>query len=153
MFKMTELLLRTEGRVVYIDHEHGVYETQPGGNRGFPYWEEDDSQCSHTASHYQYLSGRLADSKIANVHVVGYRGRDYRGADYEIFFAPSIGCQQMSFKMVRRGFLGFVTAEYDMVVDSYILGPPATSLYVVPAECKQVPSIIPFQSEQAKAVK
>lgn len=59
----------------------------------------------------------------------------------------------MSFKMVMRGFLGFVTAEYDMVVDSYILGPPAASLYAVPAEYKQVPSILPFQSAQPKAVK
>lgn len=92
-FKMTELLLRTEGRVVYIDHEHSVYEAQPGGNRKWPYWEEDDSQCSHTASHYLYLSGRLPDSNIATVHVVGYPGRDSRGADYEIYFAPSIGCR------------------------------------------------------------
>lgn len=152
-FKMTELLLRTEGRVVYIDHEHSVYESQPGGNRKWPYWEEDDSECSHTASHYLYLSGRLPDSNIATVNVVGYRGRDSRGADYEIYFAPSIGCQQMSFKMVIRGFLGFVTAEYDMVVDSYVLGPPAASLYAVPAEYKQVPSILPFQSAQPKAVK
>jgi hypothetical protein len=133
---------------VYIDHEHGVYEVHPGANRKWPYWEEDDAECSHTASHYQYLSARLPDSNIASVHVVGYRGRDYRGANYEIYFAPSIGCQQMSFKMVARGFLGLVTEESDMVVDSYVLGPPAARLYRVPAEYKQVPSILLFQSER-----
>ena len=149
-FKMTELLLRSEGQVVQIDHDHRVYEAHPSGNRGFAVWEEDDSQCSHPASHFLYLSGRLPDSNIANVQVAGYRGRDDRGADYEVYFAPSIGCQQMSFKMLMRGFLGLVTSEYDMVVDSYVLGPPAASLYVVPAEYKQMPSLVPPASKDAK---
>ena len=141
--RMTELLLRTEDQVVHIDHEHKVFESHAGANRKWPSWEEDDSQCSHTASHYLYLSGRLPDSNMANVHVVGYRGRDSRGADYEIYFAPSVGCQQISFEMVRRGFLGLVAEEYDLIVDSYVLGPPAASLYSVPAEYKQVASIRP----------
>lgn len=111
-FQRTGLLLRTEGRTVIVDHGHRVYEAHPGAKKNWPYWEEDDSKCSHTASHYLYLSGRLPDSTIATVHVVGYHGRDNRGADYEIYFAPSIGCQEFSSKMVTRGFLGFVTSEY-----------------------------------------
>jgi hypothetical protein len=141
--KVTELVLRTEDRVVYIDHQHRVFESHAGANRKWSYWEEDDSECSHAASHYLYLSGRLSDSNMASVHVVGYRGRDAQGADYEVYFAPSIGCQQMNFKMLTRGFLGLVTAEYDMIVDSYELGAPAASLYSVPTEYKQVASILP----------
>ncbi len=144
-FRLTALLLRTEGRAVTIDHGHRVYETRPGGTRKGLYWEEDDSECSHTASHYLYLSGRLPASNIAGVNVVGYSGRDSRGADYEVYFAPSIGCQQMSFKMVTRGFLGLVTSQYHMVVDSYTLGPPEANLFRVPAGYKEVPSIVPFR--------
>jgi hypothetical protein len=150
-WKFTELLLRAADRVVYIDHEHKIYETHPGAaKRPVPYWEEDDAQCSHTASHSLYLSGRLPDSIVAGVHVVGYRGRDFRGVDYEVYFAPSIGCQDMRFHMVKRGLFGWITAEYDMVVDSYVLGPPARSLFAIPSGYKQVPSILQFQSEQPR---
>jgi len=64
------------------------------------------------------LPERLPDSVIAAVHVVGYGGRD-RNADYEVYLAPSIGCQPMTFRMVKR-FLGWVTEEYEMIVDSYV---------------------------------
>jgi hypothetical protein len=50
----------------------------------------------------------------------------------------------MSFKMVMRNFFGFLTAEYERVVDSYTLGPPDASLVVVPAEYRQVTSLRPF---------
>ena len=44
--KTTELLLRAADKIVYIDHEHKVYEAHPGAaKRGWPYWEEDDAQC------------------------------------------------------------------------------------------------------------
>ena len=152
-FKTTELLLRSQGQVVDIDHEQRVYEVhQRRGSKG-PYWEEDNSECSHTASHYLYLSDRLPSSRIASFYVVGYRGRDDRGAGYEVYFAPSIGCQQMSFKMSMRGFLGWVTAEYEMVVDSYVLGTPDARLFTVPVGYKQVPSILGSQSEPAKGMK
>lgn len=142
--RITELVLRTENRTVYIDHERKVYESHMrGANKGNPYWEEDDSQCSHTASHSTYLSGRLPDSTIAGVHVVGYRGKDLRGADYELYFAPSIGCQTLLFREVIRGPLGWKTAEYEKIVDSYEIGPPATSLFAIPNGYKQVESIQP----------
>ncbi len=145
-WKFTELLLRSTDRVVYIDHEHKIYETHPGAAmRGFPYWEEDDVQCSHKATHFTYLSGRLPDTVIAGIHVVGYRGRDFRGVDYEIFFAPTIGCQDLRFHMVKRGLFGWITAESDKVVDSYVLGSPSTSLFAVPNDYRQVPSILPCQ--------
>jgi len=143
----SELLLRTQDQLVYIDHGRKVYEAHQGAkNRPSPNWEEDDDQCSHTATHSAYLTGRLPDSVIAGVHVVGYRGRDFRGADYEVYFAPSIGCQDMQFRMVMRGFLGWITAEFDMAVDSYILGPPAQSLFTIPSDYRLVPSILQFQS-------
>jgi hypothetical protein len=141
--RTAELVLRKENRTLYIDHERGIFEAHLGGaNKGMPYWEEDDSQCSHTKSHYLYLSERLQDSVIAGVHVVGYRGRDDRGADYEVYFAPSIGCQQMRFQMVMRGFFRWKTAEYEMVVDSYEIGPPASSLFTLPTGYRQIDSIL-----------
>jgi hypothetical protein len=146
--KVTELLLRATDTVAYIDHDHKVYETRPGAaKRGFPYWEEDDAQCSHTATHFTYLLGRLPDAVIAGVHVVGYRGRDFRGVEYEIYFAPSIGCQDLRFHMVKRGLFGWITAESDKVVDSYVLGPPSASLFVLPNGYRQVPSILSFQTK------
>jgi hypothetical protein len=89
--KITELILRKENQIVIIDHDKRIYQVTAGGaNRGMPYWDEDDSQCSCTKSHYTYLSGRLPDSTVAGIHVVGYRGRDARGADYEfISLRPS----------------------------------------------------------------
>jgi len=144
--RITELVLRAEGRVLYIDHERKIYEAHRKANRPIPYWEEDDGLCSGTAAHSTYLSGRLPDSIIAGVHVVGYRGRDFRGADYEIYFAPSIGCQTMRFFEVMRGISGRITAEYEMVVDSYVLGPPDPSLFATPFEYTEVPSILRSQS-------
>jgi hypothetical protein len=145
--KITELLLRAKDQRVFIDHTHKVYETNTGRLRGFPYWEEDDAQCSHTATDFTYLSGRLPDSVIAGVHVVGYRGKDFRGAEYEIYFAPSIGCQELRFHMFKRGWFGWITAEYDKVVDSYVLGPPSPNLFAIPSGYRQVPSILPFQAK------
>lgn len=77
------------------------------------------------------------------MHVVGYRGKDLRGADYELYFAPSIGCQTLLFREVMRGPLGWKTAEYEKIVDSYEIGPPATSLFAIPNGYKQVESIQP----------
>jgi hypothetical protein len=148
--KKTELILHPPKQVLYIDHERRIYESHEGKNRPKPYWEEDDAECSHTASHSLYLSRRLPDSIVAGVHVVGYRGRDSRGVNYEDYFAPSIGCQNMRFQMIKRGLLGWITAEYDMVVDSYVLGPPARSLFAVPTGYRQVPSILQFQSGEMK---
>lgn len=140
---MTELVLREENRTLYIDHERRIFETHRGGaNKGMPYWEEDDSQCSNMKSHFLYLSERIPDSVIAGVNVVGYRGRDYMGADYEVYFAPSLGCQQMRFQMVMRGFLGLKKEQYEMVVDSYEIGPPSPNLFTVPAGYTQVESIL-----------
>jgi hypothetical protein len=140
--EITELVLRQENRTMYIDHGQGVYETHlRGANKKMPYWENDDSQCSNAKSHALYLSARLPDSKIAGVNVVGYRGRDKRGAEYEVYFAPSLGCQMMRFHEDFQGILGFTTAEYDKVVDSYEIGPPSPNLFKVPSGFKQVASI------------
>lgn len=142
--KITELVLRKENQIVTIDYDKRIYQVREGGaNRGSPYWEEDDSQCSGTKSHYTYLKGRLPDSTVAGIHVVGYGGRDIRGADYEIYFAPSIGCQTMRDQMVMRGAFGWKTGEADTVVDAYELGPPDSGLYTVPAGYKRVDSILP----------
>ena len=144
--KVTELVLRNGNQIVYIDHERKVYEAHQRGHN-YPYWEDDDGQCSHTASHSSYLTGRLPNSVIAGVAVVGYHGRDFRGVDYEVYFAPSIGCQDMRFHMVQRGFFGWITDEYDMVVDSYVLGPPSPILFAIPGGYRQVPSILPLQTK------
>jgi hypothetical protein len=142
--EVTELVLRQENRIIYIDHGRGIYEAHGrGANKKMPYWEKDDSQCSDAKSHALYLSARLPDSIIAGVNVVGYRGRDHRGAEYEVYFAPSIGCQVMRFHEEFRGIFGFRTAEYDKVVDSYEIGPPAPNLFRVPTGFKQVTSISP----------
>ena len=148
--KKTKLVLNTKKQVLYIDHEQRIYEAHEGTNRPMPYWEEDDAECSYTASLLTYLKGRLPDSVVAGVHVVGYKGLDFRGVDYEVYFAPSIGCQEMRFHMVKRGLFGWKTGESDMVVDSYVLGPPAQSLFAIPRGYRQVPSILRFQSEPAK---
>lgn len=141
--KIAELVLRTENRTVIIDHDRRVFETHLGGaNKNWAYWEEDDLECSYTKSHYLYLSDRLQDSVIAGVHVVGYRGRDNREADYEVYFAPSIGCQEMRFQMVMRGLFGREIAKYEMVVDSYEIGPPSSKLFTLPAGYKQATSIL-----------
>jgi len=134
----TELVLRKEHRTIYIDHERKIYETLLRA-KAMPYWIEDDSQCSHAASS-RHLSQRIPDSVIAGAHVVGYRGRDAIGEYIEEYFAPSIGCQEMRSQFVMRGVLGFKTSEYDMTVDSYEIGPPASGLFKVPAGYKQVAS-------------
>jgi hypothetical protein len=84
----------------------------------------------------------MADSKIAGVFVVGYRGRDAVGAYNEVYFAPSIGCQEMQLQSVTRGVFGWKISGYDMRVDSYEIGPPASSLFDLPAGYKQVASIL-----------
>jgi hypothetical protein len=98
---VTELLLRPEDQVAYIDHLRRIFSVQNGALRGWPYWEQDNAQCSTAAGHYAYLSGRLADSVIAGTPVVGYSGRDAMGTDYKVYFAPSIGCQDFSFQMLE----------------------------------------------------
>jgi hypothetical protein len=129
---------------MYIDHGRGIYEAHVrGANKKMPAWEEDDSECSNTKSHHLYLSARLPDSIIAGVNVVGYSGRDAKGIEYEAYFAPSIGCQEMRFHEEFRGIFGFRTAEYDRVVDSYEIGPPAPNLFRVPTGFKLVTSIRP----------
>jgi hypothetical protein len=142
--KKTELILRKEKRTAYIDHERKIFETHVDANRKWPGrgGEGDDSLCSATKSNYSYLSERLSDSVVAGFHVIGYRGRDSRGADYEVYFAPSIGCEVMRFQMVMRGFLGWETAKEESVVDSYEIGPPSLQLFTVPNGYKQVTSIL-----------
>jgi hypothetical protein len=79
--KTSELLLREQNRTVFIDHERKTFATEHhGAGRGYQSWEQDDLQCSHAKSHYLYLSERLRDSVVAGIHVVGYGGRDDRGA-------------------------------------------------------------------------
>jgi len=136
-----ELVLRKENRTTYIDHERKTYETHLRANGNRFYWEEDDTQCSHAGSRW-HSSQRIGDSVIAGVHVVGYRGLDDTGAYHEDYFAPSIGCQPMRSHSVTRGVLGWKTSEYDMTVDSYQIGRPASILFDVPAGYTQVASIL-----------
>jgi hypothetical protein len=136
---MVSLLLRDQNRTVHVDHDRKVFAAESGAaGRGSQYWEQDDSQCSHAKSHYLYLSERLRNSIIAGIHVVGYGGRDDRGADYKVYFAPSIGCQPLRFVMVMRGFLGLPVAKYERIVDSFELGAPSLSLFTIPAEYKRI---------------
>jgi hypothetical protein len=83
----------------------------------------------------------MPDSNIAGIAVVGYRGQDNKGVDYEAYFAPSIGCEMMLFREVKRGILGWRIAQYERVVDSYQIGPPARSLFEIPGGYKPVPSL------------
>jgi len=141
--KFTRLILRKENRTLDIDHQGAVFqESRRGASSGMPTWEEDDAACSHTMSHYLYLSDRLPDAVVAGVHVVGYSGQDYKGADYEVFFAPSLGCETMRFQMSMRTFLGLKKAEYERVVDSFELGAPAASLFTVPSGFRRVDSVV-----------
>jgi hypothetical protein len=119
--------------------EEGSFEARGGARRrNWPYWEQDNDQCSHAATHSAYLSTRLPDSVIAGTHVVGYSGRDNLGFDYKIYFAPSIGCQELSFQMIRNNALGRQTYEYSRIVDSYDLGAPDTNLFKIPEGFRQV---------------
>jgi hypothetical protein len=126
-----------------LTHERKIFETHVGRNKNWPGWGEgEDSLCSGTKSSYSYLSARLKNSVVAGLHVVGYRGRDSRGADYEVYFAPSIGCGVMRFQMVMRNFFGWETAKSEEEVDSYEICPPSSQLFTVPAGYKQVTSIL-----------
>src|ERR1035438_4550122 len=58
--KVTELVLRNGNQIGYIDHERRVYEAHQRGHN-YPYGEDDDGQCSHTASHSSYLTGRPSE--------------------------------------------------------------------------------------------
>ena len=137
--KISYLVLRKENRTLVIDHDRAEFqESRRGANSGMPTWEEDDSACSHTKSHFLYLSDRLQDGVVAGVHVVGYGGQDYKGADYEVYFAPSLGCEQMRFQMSMRTFLGWKKAQYEMVVDSFELGAPERRLFMVPSGYRRV---------------
>jgi hypothetical protein len=40
---------------------------------------------------------------------------------------------------VMRGFWGWTVAKYEMIVDSYEIGPPSGNLFTIPAEYKQAP--------------
>ena len=129
----SQIVLRPQDEVISVDHERRIYDLHGGArSRGQPMWEEDDGQCSHTASHYLYLHHRLADSVVAQVRVVGYSGRDDRGADYKIYFAPSIGCQEFHFESTARNAFGLPTQFYYREVTSYELGPPDPELYRIP---------------------
>jgi len=78
---------------------------------------------------------------VAGIEVIGYGGRDARGADNKIYFAPSIGCQVMRSETIMKGFLGFTTAKHEWVVDAYEIGRPSQSLFTPPSGYKQVRSI------------
>jgi hypothetical protein len=138
--RTTQLLLRPQNRVVNIDHDRKAYsaESLSVSGRGTPYWEQDDLQCSHAASHYLYLSERLPHAVVAGIHAVGYTGRDEGGSEYEVYFAPSIGCQQVRFKMLTRGLFGLPRSIYHRVVESYELRPPAEILFAIPAGYRHV---------------
>jgi hypothetical protein len=138
--KITELVLRD--RTVFIDREQHAYEIHSGDpHRSQAYWVEDDPQCSFAKSRRGPFSARMPDSTIAGFSVIGYRGQDAKGVDYEAYFAPSIGCEMMLFREVARGILGWKTAEYERVVDSYEIGPPSKSLFTIPNGFKLVTSI------------
>jgi hypothetical protein len=81
----------------------------------------------------------LPDAVVARIHAVGYAGRDDRGSEYEIYFAPSIGCEPVRFNMLTRGRFGWPIAKFERTVDSYELGPPSADLFAVPAGYRQVP--------------
>jgi hypothetical protein len=137
--KAAELFLREQNRTVVIDHEKKIFATQHhNAEHGYQSWEQDDLQCSHAKTHYLYLSERLRDSVVAGFHVVGYGGRDDRGADYEVYFAPSLGCQPLRFQTAMRGFLGWTSAKYEKTVDQYEIGPPSADLFTIPAGYKRV---------------
>ncbi|HEY3739998.1 MAG TPA: hypothetical protein VGL53_09145 [Bryobacteraceae bacterium] len=131
--KRTHITRRTQNRRIAIDHDHAVFEEYPGGaHSGTPMWEEDDQQCSHMKSHYLYLSERLPDSIVIGVGVVGYSGTDDGGSHYEVFFAPSLGCEQLRSLMWRQNHFGLRTAYSERVVDSFELGAPSPTLFAVP---------------------
>jgi hypothetical protein len=137
--RTAEILLRQQNRTLHVVHDRKVFAAENrGAYNGYPLWEEDDSQCSHAKSHYMYLSQRLRDSVVAGVHVVGYGGRDDRGAEYEVYFAPSIGCQQFRFMTWMPGFWGWTTARYELVVESYEAGPPSSSLFTIPGGYREI---------------
>jgi len=139
--KGTHVVLRTEDRTLFIDHDRAEFlEYRGGSNRMMPYWEEDDSVCSHAKSHF-HLEDRLPDAVVAGVRVVGYSSQDFRGADYEVYFAPSLGCQQMRLQLSMRTFFGVKKAQYEMVVDSLELGAPERRLFTVPSGFRRVDSI------------
>jgi len=139
--RVSEILLRKTGERVFLDHVRRIYEVRKAPGRGLPYWEEDDEQCSHTASHALYLSKRLPEVAIAGVQSVGYAGTDKNGAEYEVYFAPSIGCQDMRFHMTKRDELGHKMAELDKIVDSYELAVPKEDLFQIPSGYKRVATI------------
>jgi hypothetical protein len=137
---VTFLFIRPQRTTVNIDHVRKRFESSSGHNLGFSGWETDDSQCSHAASHYLYLSGRLPDCSVAGIPVVGYKGRDIGGGNNVVYFAPSIGCQMLRAERISRNGSGLPTSISTFVVDSYTLGAPAQNLFTIPSGYKQVPN-------------
>jgi hypothetical protein len=142
-YRGTQLLLRPERSEIYINHDRKIHMARPRRNRGSGYWQQDDAQCSHTASHYAYLTGRLPDSSVASIHVVGYAGQDYEGNDYKLYFAPSIGCQELRFQQTNHNAVGIPTYVHLRVVDSYALGAPDPKLFSIPEGYQQVKESVP----------
>jgi hypothetical protein len=134
-----QMVLHKQNRIISLDPGRRIYAEETGGRHlGVQTWEEDDRACSHARSHYLYLSMRLPDSVVAGFPVVRYGGEDDSGAEYEVDFAPSLGCQSLRFSMIRRGLLGWPTTKHLLEVVSYKLGPPSPDLFAVPRGFRQV---------------
>ena len=86
---------------------------------------------------------RQPDSSVANIHVVGYAGQDHEGNDYKLYFAPSIGCQELRFQQINHNAVGIPTYIHLRVVDSYLLGAPDPKLFSIPEGYRQVEENVP----------
>jgi len=135
----TVLTLRPQDQIVTIDHFHKLFYTDTGAlRRSMESWEESDPLCN-TNPHYIYFKGRIADSKIAGIDVIGYYWGNGKGYDAKMYFAPSLGCMRMNTRVTIRNRIGFPTYYSNEKVNSFILGAPEPKLFQVPPDYKNGP--------------
>jgi len=133
----TLLHLRSTDQIVTIDHIHRVIYVKTGARgQGFDGWNYGNApDCSHANPHYLYLQGRVRDSVVAGIHVVGYYWHNEEESG-RMYFAPSMGCGMFRRQVVRRKWLWMPTSFNFDETDSFILGPPDAQLFAIPKDYK-----------------
>lgn len=134
--------MRTQDRAVIIDRSRRMFEVHQPAPRNFVYWEDDYPDCSHHMSHRAGRFTRVADTQIAGIRVVGYKGKDAGGEEVTTYYAPSIGCSTMREELVTRGILGLPISRFLVEVDSYSVARPNPSLFEIPRNYKRVASVV-----------
>lgn len=133
----TLLQLRPTDQIVVMDHiRRVIYRDMGARAHEVPGWNYGkDPDCSGANARYLYSEGRVPDSIIAGIPVVGYYWHR-EGETGKMYFAPSMGCKMFRRQVVQKNRVGFPTNISIEETDSFILGPPEAQLFEIPRDYK-----------------